>query len=217
MADPIAGEWTYAAIGTEPFWSLDAHSTKGGGWSLHRPGEVAAYGSLDSVAAPAEPPTLTGRSSDGERFRLIASAGPCSDGMSERRFAHTVVVALGSLRLRGCGGDVLRPARLEGTSWRFVTLAGEALAAEQTELRFEDGRVIGGVGCNHYEKRVSWISDERLQGAPAIGTQMGCGPLAAREEAFARLLSGEMRLSFAADGTLTLTGGGVTATLKRVI
>lgn len=112
----IAGEWTYAAIGTEPFWSLDVHSIKGGGWSLHRPGEVAAYGSLDSVAAPDAPPALTGRSSDGEQFRLVASAGPCSDGMSERRFAHTVVVALGSLRLNGCGGDVLRPARLEGTS-----------------------------------------------------------------------------------------------------
>lgn len=208
--------WRYEAGGTEPFWTLSAEGLKRG-WTFELLGEPIAYGGLRDIERDNGRPTLRGRSSDGAEMELVSSPGPCSDGMSDRRFADDVTLHLGTVTYRGCGGAIIRPATLEGTSWTFLTLAGEPVRDMRAGLTFADGGLQASVGCNALEKRGSWATNERFVGPPAIGTQMGCGDLERLERALGRLLSAEVQATFAADGTMILTGGGVTATLKQVI
>lgn len=209
-------EWRYEAGGTEPFWTLSAEGLKRG-WTFELLGEPIAYGGLRDIERDEGRPTLRGRSSDGAVMELVSSPGPCSDGMSDRRFADSVTVRLGTATYRGCGGAILRPATLEGTSWTFLTLAGEPVRDRRAGLTFAEGGIQASVGCNSLSKRGTWRTNDRFVGPAAIGTQMGCGDLARQERDLGRLLGREVEAAFAPDGTMILTGGGVTATLKRVI
>lgn len=98
---PAAGEESYRALGTEPFWSV----TIGNG--------RMAYDSPEggfSVRAPAPRETGDGRIYGTRRLTLHIWHGECSDGMSDRRYAETVRVEADGRTLNGCGGAILAPA-----------------------------------------------------------------------------------------------------------
>ena len=209
------GAWTYRALGTEPFWAFDAEGEKNG-WTLTRPGEISLYGDVARVEGLDGPPGLAGATLDGVPFRLTTRPGPCSDGMSDRLFAHHATVSIGALTLTGCGGAVLRPATLEGTRWRFLSLGGERLVDVETSFDVHDRAIGARVACNRFAKSGTWAANDRYVGGPAVGTQAGCRE-ADREATLGRLMAGEMRFRFAPDGTVTVTGGGVEARLRRSI
>jgi len=87
---------TYRAHGNEPFWSL----TIGGGEMVY---DAADVGDL-TVTAPAPQPIANGVRYVTPTMTVIITHTSCSDGMSERQYADTVVVMMGAETRNGCGG-----------------------------------------------------------------------------------------------------------------
>lgn len=99
--------------------------------------------------------------------------------------ASLLVLAL--VLLIGCGrsdpeGDFGRPdRRLEGTSWRMQTLAGEPVltpegASETATLTFKNGFATWTIGCNGFDARYS-SRDDRLTLRPRARKRIGgCEP-----------------------------------------
>lgn len=88
----------FRALGTEPFWSVEARGDSltyatpdapgrrvDGVARVDRPGEAVLTGTLDS--AP---------------FVLSVRPGPCSDGMSDRTHAYAVTLRVQAGERRGC-------------------------------------------------------------------------------------------------------------------
>lgn len=83
------------ANGTEPFWAIEV-----------LPGKLR-FSSPEQLSGV----TFAATSGDGLHFAgrmngtpvtLVLAAGPCSDGMSERRYPYRATATLGSQVLRGC-------------------------------------------------------------------------------------------------------------------
>ncbi len=171
------------------------------------------------VANPGARPSFNGERYVTPRLTVDITHAACSDGMSDRRYRDTVTLTAEGKTAKGCGGGVLPPAELAGTSWTFVSIGGVAVARDRpTSLAFEDAKLSGSAGCN----RFSGSYDSKggtLTAGPLMATEMACpGAGMTQENAFFALMQGPVRLSFPADGTLILTGAeGRTAVLKRVI
>ncbi len=85
----------FRLIGTEPFWGLTIKSDQ---LVLSRPDR-------EDVAAPNIGPVAQGMGAlwDGGLLRASLTPGPCSDGMSDRRYAYAASVFLNGMTLKGCG------------------------------------------------------------------------------------------------------------------
>jgi len=202
----------YFALGTEPGWTLEI--TPG---MLNYDGD---YGDTKIVVAnPGARPSFNGERYVTPRLTVDITHGECSDGMSDRRYRDTVTLTAEGKTVKGCGGGVLPPAALAGTSWTFVSIGGVAVAGDRpTSLAFESARLSGSAGCNRFSggyKR----DGQTLTAGPLMATEMACpGAGMTQENAFFALMRGPVSLSFPSDGTLILTGAeGRTAVLKRVI
>ena len=94
-----AGEATYRAIGTEPFWDLEIGNQL----------IFTDRGNDVSVSDPAPPPVMRtdGRSYRSGRLEVNIVHRQCNDGMSDRSYPDTVDVRVdGRQRYRGCGGPI---------------------------------------------------------------------------------------------------------------
>ncbi len=202
----------YLALGTEPGWTLEITPTR-----LNYDGD---YGSTKiMVPNPGAKPSLNGRTYVTDRLSVVIKTAPCSDGMSDRRFADTVRVVADGKTLQGCGGKILPPNTLAGTSWIFVSIGGVAVAKDRpTSLQFDGARLSGSAGCNRFSGGYA-AADGNLTAGPLMATEMACpGPGMTQEATFFQLMAAPVSLTFADDGTLILTGSeGRTAVLKRVI
>ncbi len=89
----------YRAIGTEPGWTLAV-----------TPKTMTYEGDYGAVTiAEATPPGFrpgAGRYA-GSRLVVTIAAGPCSDGMSDRTYRHTVTLVADDRTVSGCGGGVI--------------------------------------------------------------------------------------------------------------
>ncbi len=85
----------YRALGTEPFWSV---TVRQGRATLERPDRPPL---TVPVTLTQDPRALR---YIGEGLTLMATPGPCSDGMSDALYADRVQVAFGEGTLKGCGG-----------------------------------------------------------------------------------------------------------------
>lgn len=201
----------YLALGTEPFWSVEITDAR------------IAYNDADNrvvrVANPGARPSFNGRRYVTPRITVDITATPCSDGMSDRRYADTVLVQVDGRDLRGCGGRLLPPAQLDGTAWRILSIDGrEPVAGRDMGFRFEGGRISGSAGCNRLNG--SFTSDgTRLTIAQVAATRMACAPeLMAQEARVLELFRQSLGLSFDARGRMVLTGnGGATMVLERSV
>ncbi|MDP3783809.1 MAG: META domain-containing protein [Sphingopyxis sp.] len=202
----------YLALGTEPGWTLEITPAR-----LNYDGD---YGSTKiMVPNPGAKPSLNGRTYVTDRLSVVIKTAPCSDGMSDRRFADTVRVVADGKTLQGCGGKILPPNTLAGTSWIFVSIGGVAVAKDRpTSLQFDGARLSGSAGCNRFSGGYA-AADGNLTAGPLMATEMACpGPGMTQEATFFQLMAAPVSLTFADDGTLILTGSeGRTAVLKRVI
>lgn len=202
----------YMAIGTEPFWALEITPTR-----LNFDGQ---YGETKIVEPnPGARPAINGERYVTPRLVVDITHGTCSDGMSDRRYRDHVTVTADGKTVKGCGGGVLPPEHLAGTSWTFVSIGGVDVAADRpTSLQFGTDRVSGSAGCNRFSGNYQSDGDT-LTAGPLAATRMACpGAGMAQEQAFFALMAPPVSVSFPSDGTMILTGeDGQTAVLKRVI
>lgn len=203
---------SYFALGTEPGWTLEI--TPG---MLNYDGD---YGDTKIVVAnPGARPSFNGERYVTDRLAIDVTHGECSDGMSDRRYRDSVTVTADGRTVKGCGGGILPPTELAGTSWTFVSIGGVDVARDRpTSLRFEADRLNGSAGCNRFSG--TYRRDDRTLTAGALeATEMACpGAGMTQENAFFALMRGPVSLSFPTDAMLILTGAdGQTAVLKRVI
>ena len=202
----------YRALGTEPFWSLVLD------------GGRATFESPD--AAPVVLPLPPGRASFngmrhvGDRIVIDITHSPCSDGMSDRRYADTVMVAIDGRDLRGCGGAVLPPEDLAGTRWIIRRIDGRAVTGppeRPAELAFADGRIAVGTGCNRMGGSYR-VEGARLVTGPLASTRMACPqPMMGQEDALGALFAAGATLRFTPEGALLLSGGGHSVEAEQVI
>ena len=92
------------------------------------------------------------------------------------------------------------PPALPGTSWRLVSLGGEAvLEKPEATLEFpEAGKVSGRASCNRFFGTVE-VSGESMKFGPLAATKMSCGDAAdAQERKYLDALQAAER--FAVDG-----------------
>lgn len=197
---PVPTGDAWFALGTEPFWNIEV--------TADRIVYHDADGRRISVANPGARPSFNGERTVTDRITIHATHVPCSDGMSDRRYADTVMVIADGRTLHGCGGRVLPPTHLDGTSWRIISIDGQPLVAGRTaaELRFEGNRVSGGVGCNSLTG--TFASDgTRLTISQLASTRMACEPaLMALESRLVVLLGQSLALRVEGRGRMILTG-----------
>lgn len=200
----------YMAIGTEPGWTLEITPAR-----LNYNGD---YGETRiMVPNPGARPAMNGRAYVTDRMSVVIKQAPCSDGMSDRRYSDTVRVVADGKTLQGCGGKILPPDTLAGSNWTFVSIGGVPVAKDRpTSLQFDGARLSGSAGCNRFSGSYSAAGDT-LTAGPLMATEMAC-PGMELEQVFFKLMATPVSLTFADDGTLSLTGeDGKTTVLKRAI
>lgn len=214
LADPAAAE-PYRALGIEPSWSL----TIADGRMTWESGERPSV----SVAAPA--PTSDEGQTHYQTRQLSVDIMPlaCDRGMGGRRYADTVFITVAGELLGGCGGAELAADDLNGTSWHFAEIAGEAVPLTGDLLRddsyaidFHDVGFIGYGGCNRFSAGYSRSGDMLTAHAPWGSTVRRCAePVMNRERRLLQILSQPVRVSLPDPDTLLLTGEGGTIRLAR--
>ena len=90
----------FRALGTEPFWSVEARGDSLTYATPEAPGRRVA--GVTRVDRPGEA-VLSG-TLDGAPFVLTVRSGPCSDGMSDRDHAYAVTLRVHAGERRGCAG-----------------------------------------------------------------------------------------------------------------
>jgi heat shock protein HslJ/uncharacterized membrane protein len=199
------------ALGTEPFWSLEITQSR----ITYHDAERRRV----TEANPGAQTSLNGRRYAGQRMTVDISMQPCSDGMSDRRYAETVRLTMDGRTLNGCGGAIVPPAGLDGTNWRIVSIDGSAINAERGgEMRFEGNRISASAGCNRLTG--SFTSDgTRLTASQIAATRMACPTeIMGLEMRLSQMLRQSLAIRFTPDGRMMLTGdGGATIVLERII
>lgn len=201
---------SYRALGTEPFWSV---TIADGRMRYERAGERGF-----TVPAPEPRTSFNGHRYQTARLTLDITHLQCSDGMSDRVYADTVMAMVDGETLRGCGGAILPPANLAGTSWSIVAIDGDAVPQTPAYfLNFEGRRLGGKAGCNGFGGPYEVTGRTLVPGAIAA-TRMACPRSAMDHERRAlAILQGPIQLDFRGGDTLILRGQAGTITLRRSI
>ena len=206
------GPAAYFALGTEPGWTLEI--------TPDRLSYAGDYGDTRiAVANPGARPSFNGERYVTPRLTVDVTHTDCSDGMSDRRYRDRVTVTADGKSVTGCGGGILAPMALAGTSWTFVSIGGVRVAGDRpASLEFEDNRLSGSAGCNRFSGSYA-IDGRTLTAGPLMATKMACpGSGMTQESAFFALMRGPVSLGFPSDGTMEITGAdGQTAVLRRAI
>lgn len=209
----------YMALGTEPGWTAEI-----------TPGQInynGNYGDTQfrvpvTAITPGKDGVMYQGAANGNNITLtIRYHASCSDGMSDRLFAHEVKINANGQSYSGCGGAILPPVSLNDTSWRITAINGTALTAEQqrqASFRFADGRVEMTVGCNRMSGSYQ-AANHGMTVGPIMSTRMSCPePLGGWENAINATLSQPIHMRYTPDGEMSLMGtGGKSITLQQNI
>ena len=199
----------YHASGTEPFWNLRI----GGGRMVY---DVVDEPPV-SVATPRPRAIPQGRRYATARMTVeITREGRCNDGMSETFWSETVRIWFGrrvGRPLDGCGGVRVSPPTLAGSRWKIGAIDGRAVSGDSYFLEFDDNRLSGQAGCNHFSGPYSEMRPNLRPGA-IVSTRMACpGPGMENERRALRILSGPLSMAFPSGDVLLLAGRGGTMRL----
>lgn len=242
LAAPAAAQSNYRAGGTEPFWSLtmDAKAMK-----LEEPGKrpllvprppAKPSGNGERyVTRPMTVDLTRAHCSDGMSDReyrdmVLVSVG----GRSLRGCGGPVAAAPGKPGPKpggttrpvppppaappsGPGGPPPGPrSTLTDTHWTVWQVNGRALPPKlPMTVNFSRDRIEGKL-CNRFGGPYR-LTGDRLQTGPLAATKMACPqPAMGAETAIFALLKGPVRATVSKWGTLVLTGGGKTVTLRPV-
>jgi uncharacterized membrane protein len=89
----------FRAFGTEPFWNVNVED---GTLTYSTPENQQGVAMQGTRRALADGVELSG-SRDGTAFKLMVTAGACSDGMSDNAYTMVSTFRYGDLDLKGCG------------------------------------------------------------------------------------------------------------------
>lgn len=212
------GAENYRAIGTEPGWAVTITPT-----------QIEYLGNLGEtrIVTPRPEPRIT---FNGRRYEARQGAhslvvdithAKCSDGMSDRIFADTVMLIVDGRTLKGCGGAIVPPTALADTNWTIVSIGGTPVTGDRpATLSFAKGRLSGSSGCNRFSADYTQ-QEGRLRLGPVASTRMACPePAMTQENRLFAILSDEITVNFRDGDTLVLGGGGGgggEVVLKRLI
>jgi heat shock protein HslJ/uncharacterized membrane protein/uncharacterized lipoprotein NlpE involved in copper resistance len=210
----------FAAIGNEPFWSLEIDLEK-----------MIEFRALDKENGSIFTPVPVGEkpaSGDGVVYRVQTVTGEleiqlikgtCINTMSGRELPYTVTVLKDDMEYKGCG-MYLRDSRLDGT-WNLVELQGKAISPKDFKrnrpsliIALAEGRVSGSAGCNKITGMLEPIGD-RINFGPIAATKMACQHMEV-ENQFLRVLSnGEVRYRVGEERLELMLSGQVVAVFER--
>ena len=206
--EPSEPAGSYRALGTEPFWSV---TVENGTMTYDTPEGGFA------VPAPAPRTTFNGHRYETERLTMDVTHGQCSDGMSDRIYADTVTVSADGRELKGCGGVILPPAELAGTSWAITAIDGVAVSGDGYFLTFTGDRLNGKAGCNGFSGTYR-MNGRTLTPGPIAATKMACPGERMEHEAKAfAILDGSVEADFPDGDTMMLRSPDGALTLRRSI
>jgi heat shock protein HslJ len=137
-----------------------------------------------------------------------------------RRMSKLFLPALfAALVLTACGGSSpgssasvtpttpAAPDTLSGTSWKAITVAGQAVVVgHEPTATFTAAEVAGTTGCNSYGGGYTY-ADGKIAFMPLRMTMMGCiGPIGEVEGRFTAAMSGATTAAVDAQGQLIIDG-----------
>jgi uncharacterized membrane protein len=203
-------ETAYKALGTEPFWAL----------TLTGKEMIFKEANTRLPISETQPQPIHGFAGDiyqGRRIHLnIVRGVGCSDGMSDRRYPDKVQVRVDDRAFEGCGGEVLPPPALAGTSWSVIAINGRPVAdAERYFVRFDGDRMAARFGCNSLSTPVQQVGARVISGA-LVATRMACSEMRDEREGSA-VLSRPFDLIFGPGDDLTLNNDAGFIKLRRAI
>jgi len=179
-----AGQATYRAIGTEPFWDLEI------GQNL----TFTDRGNNVSVVQQTPQPIngTAGPIYRTQRLEVNITHTSCSDGMSERTYPDTVQVYVDGRQYRGCGAPVAffsqvgesgppnYPAPgapgamlLNGTNWRVTAINGRPTPPSNFYVNFMPDRMSAKFGCNSLGAGYTQTGNV-LEAGAVMATRMAC-------------------------------------------
>lgn len=201
---------SYAALGTEPFWSI---AIEGGRLTYEAPGTATI-----AMPAPVPETIFNGLSYATDRIVLTLTHAQCSDGMSDSIYADTVQAVVDGVMLRGCGGERLEPGTLANSHWQIQEIDGEPVFEAIYFLEFGPDRISGRAGCNRFAGPYRREGDSLVAG-PLAATRMACaGPGMAHERRVLDLLRTPLAIDRSEeDDTLLLSNGGGAIRLRQVL
>ena len=171
---PDDGAILYKAVGNEPGWSLTVRRDRID--YLGNYGEVRISEPTPSGFRPGIGNYAT------RRLKILVTDGPCSDGMSDLVYRHTVRILADNQPFSGCGGGTVAPASLANTSWTVVAINGRPTGSGQGYfLQFSGDRISARFGCNNIGGRWSQNGDH-VATTNLEQTLMGCPEPAATFE-----------------------------------
>lgn len=197
---PAAPSTDYQASGNEPGWRLAISDNQ-----IHYIGD---YGETDIRQAIDNKREQAGRTSyDTARLSIVIDHKICSDSMVERQYQDSVSVTADGKTVTGCGGAVIAPTSLNGTSWQIEHISGAAVLPDiATHIAFADGRISGTAGCNRLMGSFTQSADNLAFGSVA-STRMACPPAQMEQErSLIAALEQVRRWDFSTDGRLLLRG-----------
>lgn len=191
---PRSGEKVlYKALGNEPGWALTVHSERIdylGNYGEVRFSEPTPVGFHPGVGNFAT-----------RRLKVAIGPGPCSDGMSDLVYRHTVRILADNQPFSGCGGGTVAPNSVKNTSWTVVAINGRRTGGGANYyVQFAGNDIRAKFGCNSiggtHRQNGDHISTENL-----AQTLMGCPePAATFEREGIAILGSNMRFE-ATSGT----------------
>jgi len=95
-------------------------------------------------------------------------------------------------------------ASLNGSSWRFAELRGQAPAQEATLAFFEPGRAAGTTGCNRFNTGVRDGAAEGIAFTAPATTRMACPEAQMRQEQVVKATLEAVRAARIEEGRLVL-------------
>lgn len=199
-APPSSPSPAYQALGHEPGWKLNITDEE-----IHYIGDYGDTDIRQKNSGKNQQGTQTRY--DTARLSIVIDDIMCSDSMVERQYQHRVSVTADGKKVTGCGGKLVPPATLNGTSWQIEHIEGApAIPDAEAQLAFADGRLSGTAGCNRLMGSFTQSKDA-LSFAQIATTRMACAPaLMQQERRLVDALGQVQTWEFSPDGLLLLRG-----------
>ncbi len=209
VACAIAPGWI--CFGNEPSWSLQFRDASRATLAFPDARPVDHDGATRGLP-PLREWMWRGRPAGGGEAVAFVAETACSDGMSEVKHPATVRLSLPDGRfLSGCcriASAASAGRGIEARRWKLTDVQGiEAdlrAARAPATARFNEGRIEGFGGCNHFSGAYT-LDGDRITIGSLAATMMACPPATmALETTVTRALAGTFRVD-ARERTLTLT------------
>lgn len=203
---------SYFALGTEPGWTVEITDNR-----VKYAGDYGA--TIIDTEHSGERRSGATRRYVTKDLRITIEPGPCSDGMSDRRYSDKVTLSVRGQTLSGCGGPILPVASLAGTNWKIVAVDGRpAIEKPEAVLRFTETGVSGSTGCNRFSGSFT-AAEQAITFGPLGLTRMACAePAMAQENVVMAVLNNRVAVDYDDAGRMILTAAdGRTLTLIRLI